>query len=768
MKFNVCKVLLVFAFLFFVQTFIYSQEKHPAGQIKGKVLDYETKQPLPGVNIFIPDSGKGTASDINGMYQLNNLENGHYSVAFSFIGYEKIIKTDIIISPGRIFYLNVELIPVAITTQGIEVSSGFFDKVESQPLSSIAFSSEEIRRAPGAAGDVSRIIFGLPSLAKINDTKNSLIVRGGSAVENKFYIDNIEIPNINHFPVQGSTEGPIGIINVDFIENVNFFSGGFSSIFPNSMSSIMELKFREGNRNNMYAQLEMSMQGFGGVIEGPLSNGKGSYMLSVRRSYLDLLLGLMNEKVGMPTYSDIQGKVVYDLSKNQKLSFIDVFSIDHQVTKQEDARDNKNNVYPDYNYYTNTSGINLQSLWGNTGYSNISVSHSYSKTKCTFSQTKDGKLLLNNHSVEQEFSLRNINHFMVKSNFKIELGIDAKLVNTNYNQFYNEYQDLLGNKTDAMTIDKNINSYILGGFTNMLWNPIANLSINPGVRFDHYSYNSASNFSPRISLVYNINDQTSLTGAFGIYYQNIPWVIAAQKDDFKKLKNPKATHYILGINHLLTESTKLTLEFYNKEYSDFPMDPTQPDFFIFDQAVLENIFMNHQSLVSEGKANSKGIELTIQKKLAKEFYGLISGSLSKVKYQDLNGQWHDRIYENRFNFAVEGGYKPNERWEFSLRWIYAGGAPYTPFNEEASVKADQGVLDYTKINASRLPDFHSLNVRVDRRFHYQSSTLIVYLSIWNAYGRKNISSYSWNEIDNKIAEEKMWGTLPVFGIEYKF
>ena len=748
--------------------YYYAQEKLPTGQIKGRVLDFETKQPIPGVNIFIPDSGKGTISDLDGSYQLNSLNIGQYSVAFSFIGYKKIIKTDIIISPGRIFYLNVELIPVAITTQGIEISSGFFDKVESQPLSSIAFSSEEIRRAPGAAGDVSRIIFGLPSLAKINDTKNSLIVRGGSAVENKFYIDNIEIPNINHFPVQGSTEGPIGIINVDFIENVNFFSGGFSSIFPNSMSSVMELKFREGNKTNMNSQLEMSMQGFGGVIEGPISDGKGSFMLSARRSYLDLLFGLMNEKVGMPTYSDIQGKAVYDISKNQKLSFIDIFSIDHQVTKQEDARDNKNNVYPDYNYFTNTSGFNLQSLWGNSGYSNTSLAHSYSKTKCLFSQTKDGKLLLNNHSIEQEFSLRNVNHFMLRSNFKVELGIDAKLVNINYNQFYNEYQDLLGNKTDAMTIYKNINSYILGGFTNIIWNPVANLSINPGIRFDHYNYNNASNFSPRISLVYNINYQTSLTGALGVYYQNIPWVIAAQKDDFKKLKNPKATHYILGINHLLTESTKFILEFYNKEYSDFPMDPSQPDFFIFDQAVLENIFMNHQVLNSDGKANSKGIELTIQKKLAKDFYGLISGSLSKVKYQDLNGQWHDRIYDNRFNFAIEGGYKPNEKWEFSLRWLYAGGAPYTPFNIEASQKANQGVLDYTKINASRLPDFHSLNVRVDRRFHYQSSALIVYISVWNAYGRKNIAYYSWNEIDNKIAEETMWGILPVFGIEYKF
>lgn len=219
---------------------------------------------------------------------------------------------------------------------------------------------------------------------------------------------------------------------------------------------------------------------------------------------------------------------------------------------------------------------------------------------------------------------------------------------------------------------------------------------------------------------------------------------------------------------MLEESTRLTLEFYNKSYHDFPVDPSQPNLFLFDQAAMENLFLPHQLLLSKGRANSKGVELTIQKKLAKDFYGLLSGSYSKATYEGYSGIKYDRIYDNQFNFAIEGGYKPNESWEFSLRWLYAGGAPYTPFNETASRAAYKGILDESKTNSSRLPDFHSLNIRADKRFHFQSSTLIVYLSVWNAYARENIAAYTWNEIDNKLDKEKMWGLLPIFGIEFEF
>jgi hypothetical protein len=190
--------------------------------------------------------------------------------------------------------------------------------------------------------------------------------------------------------------------------------------------------------------------------------------------------------------------------------------------------------------------------------------------------------------------------------------------------------------------------------------------------------------------------------------------------------------------------------------------------FVFDQAVVENLFLTHESLISNGEANSKGVEVTVQKKLAKDFYGLVAASYSKAKYRGYDGKWYDRVYDNRFTFAIEGGYKPNEDWEFSARWLYAGGAPYTPFDLAASTAADKGIYDNTRVNSSRLPDFHSLNIRADKRFHFQSSTLIVYLSVWNAYGRRNIAAYTWNEIDNKQDEETMWGTLPIFGIEYEF
>jgi len=751
---------------FYTSSINYAQELH--GSIKGKVLDAETMQPLLGVNVMIINLKKGCTTDAEGNYEIPGVKVGSYSIIYSYIGYEKTVSTDVVVRSARITYANIKLKPSSINIQSINVLAGYFNQTEDQSLSATSFSYEEIRRSPGAGGDVSRIIFGLPSLAKINDTKNSLIVRGGSPVENGFFIDNIEIPNINHFPVQGSTEGPIGIINVDLIDNVNFYSGGFSSLYGDRLSSIMDLTFREGDRSKYDFQVGMSMQGFGGIAEGPINGGKGSFVVSARRSYLDLILNLMNENVGLPIYSDFQGKVVYDINDRNKISIIDVLSFDYQKMNQIDALENKNDVYIDYKFYSNTAGINWRYLWDKTGYSNTSLSHTYSKTNGDYFQTRDAKLLLNNNSLEEEFRIRNENHLFFNNKFKIEFGFDAKAFVNYYNQFYNEYQDLLGQTTPVLLLNKKIDTYKSGIYADINWELYSGLTISPGIRIDYYNYNKEADVSPRLSITYAFNDLTSIALTTGIYYQNIPWLLIAQEDEFKKLNNPKAYHYIIGLNHLITESTKLTVEIYDKEYFNFPMDPSQPNLFVFDQAVLENLFLTHQALVGTGEANSKGIEVTVQKKLAKDFYGLVSASYSQAKYKGLDNKWYDRIYDNRFNFAIEGGYKPDDKWEFSLRWLFAGGAPYTPFNDEASRLAFMGIFDAARINGARLPDFHSLNIRVDRLFNFQSSSLITYISIWNAYARENIATYTWSQIDNKVVPEKMWGILPVFGIEYEF
>lgn len=765
-----------FFLIFFSLIFIINAEpQNPKGNIKGKIIDLETQTPLPGANIIIKDlagenSGlnRGTTSDEIGGYLFENLTAGTYIVSFSYLGYETSTKTDVIVKPGRTIFLNVELKASSVEMENVVVESGYFTEIENKPVSTVNFSSEEIRRAPGSAGDVSRILFGLPSLAKVNDQRNSLIVRGGSPVENSFYLDNIEIPNINHFPVQGSSDGPIGLLNVDFIEDVNFYSGGFSPIYGDKLSSIMELKYREGNKDKFAPQINMSLAGFGGAIEGPIGSN-GNYMISLNKSYLDLILNEDETGGAMPNYGDAQGKIVYKIDDKNKISFIEIMSADQINLKYENAiKTNVTNVYGKTNGITNTAGFNWQHIWGEGGYSNTSISNTYTKYDVEYFETKSQNLLTDNQSVENAVKFRNVNYLKMNKTNSIEFGVEASLFINKFDYLFGEWQDYYGNYTPELKVNDDMNSYKLALFGVEHMQLTDNLSLTFGARADYFDLTDALNISPRASFMYKLTDNMTLTGSAGIFYQDIPNYFLSQNDKFKELKTPKATHYVLGISQNIGESAKLTVEAYYKNYDNFPIDPEQPKEFLFDQSSIVGIFLNHENLVDNGKAFSKGIEILFQKKLAKDFYGMAAASISKSRYRDFDGEWHDRIYDNQFNFTIEGGYVPSDDWEFSLRWIYAGGSPYTPFDSDASIANRKGIYDLSKVNSGRLPDYHSLNIRADKRFYFEGSNLIVYLSIWNVYGRENIAQYVWNEFENKPDKQLQWSTLPVLGIEFEF
>jgi hypothetical protein len=745
-----------------------AEETVPTGKINGTIIDAETRQPLPGANIFLKGTRFGSSSNSAGRYEISQVPVGNYTVVFSYLGYEKLSRTDVIVNSNRATNVDVELNALPVGIDSVVVTAGYFSRIDDQPISAATFSSEEIRRQAGSAGDISRVLFGLPSIARINDTRNSLIVRGGSPIENGFYLDNIEIPNINHFPVQGSSDGPIGLINVEFIRDVNFYSGGFSPMYGDRLSSIMEMSFREGNRDRLQTQLDLSFQGLGAVAEGPVDNGKGAWFLSARRSYLDLIFKSIDFGGPLPTYGDVQGKFVYDLSDKHKLSIISVTAVDEISQSREEALKQKNNLYPQFSLFNNTAGINWQYLWSQKGYSEFSLAHTISKYDGDFSETLTGLHLLDNRSNEQEYKFRNKNHIRFNASHATDFGVDAKYVNTSYTHAFSAYTDRLGNATPTLFVDANIKSLKAGAFVRHNWKALDDLTIALGGRFDYFEFNERSHVSPRVSATYDLSPITSLTASAGIFYQNLPLVLLAQKDAFRNLKDPRAYHYVLGLSHLLTENTRLTVEVYDKEYRDSPMDPSQAELFVLDESADAGIFLNHERLTDNGQAYSRGVEVMLQKKLAEDFYGVVGGSFFRSRYRDLNGTWRDRLYDNKATITVEGGYKPNADWEFTMRWLFGGGAPYTPFNDEVSTVRQRGVYDRSRVNESRLPDYHSLNIRADKRFHFNSSTLTVYLSVLNAYGRKNISRYTWNEIDNKKEAEEMWGTFPVLGIEFRF
>ena len=745
-----------------------AQSQAPTGTIKGKIVDYSTQESLIGVAAMISSLNIGDASDENGEFLIKNVPVGSYSVTFQQIGYQKLKMPDIIIRSGKITFVNAELRQSVIESDDVVVTTGYYNKDEIEPTSVVNFNAEEIRRAPGSAGDISRVLLALPSTAMLADNANDLAVRGGSPSENGFFVDNIQINNINHYPVQGSSGGPIGLLNVDFIEDVTFHAGGFSAAYGDRLSSVMSIDFREGNTEEYDAKAGLSMGDVGITLEGPIIKGKGSFFISARESYLDLIAEAISTEAA-PRYGDFHSKATYDINASNKITFLNIVGHSTISYDTDDAIDLGVSEYGDYTAYTGTSGFNWKSLWSKKGYSNTSISYSLTQCDMKWFDISDNHLLYDNKYLEGKARIHNVNHYQINSRNNIQFGVNGEYEMADYDNFVAEDYNRLGDIVPEMIIDDNFNSWKSGAFVSYSIKPVNRLTTTLGARADYFSHNEHLHVSPRFSTSYRLSDRLSLNGSAGLFYQNLPMCILAQNYDFKELKDPRAIHYVLGLEYMLNEDTRLTIEAYDKEYEHLPLDTSDPAKFVIDDgSSFGDRWGEYGELVDVGKAYTRGIEVMVQKKLAHKLYGLASGSFFRSRYKDLNGQWRDRVYDNKYIFSLIGGYKPNNRYEFSAKWIFAGGVPYTPFDQELSHQYNTGIIDINQYNSKRYPDYHSLNIRFDKRYHYKNSCIVTYFSLWNVYDRKNVTSYLWDRHDNEMETMYGWRFIPIGGFEYEF
>jgi hypothetical protein len=762
-KFLFIRIIMIYLIILSYGSF-YAQD--PKGTIKGRVIGQNSKEALIGSTVLITNTKLGATTNVEGYFTISNIPVGNYNLEIRSIGYVSVIKTDIMVRPDRITQLDIELKESVIQIEGVTVTSGYFQNINAENLGLVNFNSEEIKRSPGSMGDVSRIIMSLPSTSKVSDENNDLVVRGGSPSENGFFVDGIPVPNINHFPNIGSTGGPIGILNVDFIDNFNFLTSGFSASYGDKLSSIIDIQYREGNKEEINLQADLNWAGFGGGIEGPLPGKKGSWMFSFKRSYLDLFqkaagLGMIIR------YGDVQGKVTYEINKNHKISLLEIFGDDYEKFDKDDALDVGSNYFGTIKNYQNTSGVSWRAFWSKNVYSITNFSLSTQSFKNDFDKVSTDDKFYKSDNLEQVFTIKNTDFFLFNKWNKLELGIDFNYSIGKYDYIRFADTNRLGTIDPIYIINRKVYPQRLGLFLTYISNPLERFTSSIGIRADYYSMNESVKWSPRISIAYDLTNQIRLNANSGIFYQQLPMVLLSQKSEFQKLKNVTAYHYGVGLEFLVTQDTRLSLELYDKEYDNLPLTKHDPSLCVIDGSLSGNSFGNYDDLESIGKGFTRGVELMIQKKMSDNFYGILSASYFRSRYKDYNSIWRDRIYDNKFIFCFISGYKPTVDWEFSLRWNYAGGVPYTPFNFEKSTEARIGIIDDTKINSERYPDYHSLNVRIDKKFFFSSQSLDIYISVWNTYNRKNITEYAWNVDKNKQEIVYQWGLLPIFGIEWE-
>ncbi|MCP4119482.1 MAG: TonB-dependent receptor, partial [Desulfobacteraceae bacterium] len=485
--------------------------KKRAGSISGALRDVYSQQVLAGAEVTLEKTEKTTISDSDGKFVFKEVPVGSYSLRFDIPGMQPQIRTDIIVKSLRTTTVNaaIELIPQE--DESVSVTAGYFTSTPDQPANHVNFSSEEIRRAPGSAGDVSRIIASLPSIAQVSDQTNNLIVRGGSSHENLYLVDNIPVPNINHFPFQGTTGGAVSLINVDFIENVEFSAGGFSAIYGNRLSSVMNLSLREGNRENFNGQLSLDFSGAGLSVEGPLpgkkdNENRGSWMFSARRSYLDLLTNLMDAGASVQ-YSDIQGKLTYNLSDRSKITVLGILGMDKSNVSREDATDLGESTFGVSKSHEHTVGLNWFLMWSDKGYSNTSFSHSLTTFDNDFRKTAADSFYLGNDSEEESLHFRNVNNYIFNHRSKLTFGVEGELTSSRYNYITAPYTDPLGQQVAGASKQIDVSAHKASIFAEYTLTPFSGLSFNLGLRGDYFSYTGKTSVSPRGSLALQLSNR---------------------------------------------------------------------------------------------------------------------------------------------------------------------------------------------------------------------------------------------------------------------
>jgi len=770
------------------------------GTMTGKVVDNDNQQALPGVNVILQGTELGAATDPNGNFLIRKVPVGPYSVLFSFIGFEKKILTDVFVKSNKNTHLSVKLAWKVIAGEEISVMAGYFEQPEDRPVSIQTLSYEEIRRSPGAREDVSRMIQNLPGVNPTSDDRNDLVVRGGSPSEVLFRIDHFDIPNPNHFGTQGATGGPISMINTEFVDNLKFMAGGFTAPYGHKLSGAMDVQFREGNREGYNSKIDLNFGGVGGYFEGPLQSAKGSFLIGAHRSFLDFLESMLNTG-GVPIYSNLQGKVIYDFNPDHqfellgvggddRIEFDDEFDIDDFKIGEPDTVDYGHVVFKSRQF---TLGTSLRSFWSKNFYTIFSLSQAYNSFFTDYNDKKtvglhqssnsdlsNKKIILesdtyDNSSVEQQSTIKLDGTWILDNHNTLSFGTYFRLLKFDHEielQINNpDDRDQYGQLSKAFQVNYHQNlTPKVGSYLNYKFRFLKNFIFNIGGRYDYFDLLTEGNFSPRISLLFEPNNLFSCHLGGGSYFQNPEFLhITGHESNQENLTNIQADHYIAGFNYLLTANTRFTCEGYYKQYSNYPV-LADAGYEMISMANSGDQYGNAGSgeLLSVGKGWVKGIEFMLHKKLADQLYGLLSYTYAKIRHQALDGILRRGAFDNRHVFNIVVGYRVNKSWEFSLKWRYAGGVPYTPFDEQASIASGDSRLDLTQINNERFEPYHRLDLRFDHRTFYKKITLISYFSIENVYNRQNQHSIYWNKTQAATSFRYQTGFFPVGGFSLEF
>ena len=767
-------------------------------QIKGVVIDKSTRQPLEFVNVLVVGLGIGASTDANGNFLITQVPPGIYRLQASFLGYKTELTPEYRVNHVTP-YVQIELEEENASLNEVVVTASPFQKVPESPVSLRVIGLQEIEKAPGANRDISKVVQNYPGVAfSPIGYRNDLIVRGGGPSENRFYLDGVENPNINHFSTQGASGGPVGLIDADLIRSVKFYSGAFPADKGNALSSVLDFSLRDGDmeRNSLKATLgasEVSLSSNGHI------GNKTSYLVSVRQSYLQALFKILGLPF-LPAYTDASFKIKTRFDSHNELTLLGLGGIDRMKLnlgiEGEDA-EYMLSYLPEINQETYTVG-GVYRHYSQRHVQSIVLSQSYLNNRNVKyrdnDESSEENLTLRLGSIEQETKLR-MENTSSWSVWKVKAGFDL-----NYSRYKsNEYRKVFANALREYDYHTDLSLWRWGMFASVDYAaPDKSFTASMGVRTDGNNYSDKMKelwrqLSPRLSVSYRLIEGLTLSGHVGLYYQLPSYTALGFKGEEGEYVN-RHLDYIsvsqesLGLSWTPNENMELSVEGFYKLYGHMP-------FSLSDQIPLSckgNDYgtIGNEALSSEAKGRSYGVELMFKWLLTQKLNLSSSLTIFKSEFKDgEQGSYVPSAWDNRFILNMSGTYNFPKHWSLGAKVSCIGGSPYTPYDVEKSSLVEawnvqgRAYYDYSRYNQERLPVFGQLDVRVDKTFYLKKCMLGFYLDIQNITAsklRQPDALMSTGQIENpsaplseqryvmKSIRQESGTLLPTLGITFEY
>ena len=768
-----------------------AQDTTGVGAIGGSIARQDGT-PAADVAVCVVETAQCTVSTADGRFRINDVRTGAYRLEITAPGSAPIQSEPVTVRAGLDGRVEVTLPDQGALTQTVTVTAPAFVAPEEIKNSAFLIQQTEILTNAAALQDISRYVQTLPGVViGTNDFRNDIIVRGGSPLENLFIVDNIEIPNINTFANFASAGGTVSILDANLIQDVTFLTGGYPAPYINRASSVLQITQREGSRERTGGRATFGFAGAGGIAEGPLPGRRGSWIVSARRSVLDVFTDDVGFG-GVPTLYTINAKAIYDLTPKDRLWVVNVTGFDNirlgRSDVTDDIEDEINTFDIRYDGQRSATGVNWQRLFGQRSVGLLGVTYSSASVD---QQVKDlafggivappdvpaDELIANSpvvfreNSGEAETTVKYDLTTTLGRGVKLQTGASIKVFNIDYDTaspFGNDSPYVLEPGFAPFTLTRRFTSSQVGLYAQATQDVTSRLNLTYGARVDSYEYLSAVRVSPRAGASFAIDDRWSVRGSYGRYYQQPFFLFLAAFDQNRSLEPFESDHFVGGLSYTSTGRMRATVEAYRKNYRKYPVAADIPQLSlanIGDTFATRDILF---PLLSAGNGEVTGVEFLAERKPGGAWYGQASLALSRTRHAGLDQVLRPGSFDYPVVLNLTGSWLFTERWQASARVVALSGRPFTPFDEVRSSTQNRGVFDLTRVNGVRANDYFRLDARVDRTFTIGGRRVTFFAGAQNLTNRKNFATLGWNRTRNMAEVNEQNGIFPLIGFDWPF